>query len=253
MPGISSGHPMNLFACKPVEKLLREGEGEHTLRRSLGRFSLVALGVGAIVVASPFQPVVLPGGKIIYGAINVPAVLIVVLVSFVLIRGIRESALVNTIVVALKLTVILIFIAVGWFFMHPANHHPFIPPNSGQFGQFGWSGIVQGAGLIFFAFIGFDAVSTAAQETKRPQRDMPVGIIGSLLVCTVLFILYSYVLTGVVNYKDLNVAAPLAVALDRIPYPWLGIAMNIAVLAGLTSVMLVMLFGQSRVFFSMSR
>src|SRR5689334_23803476 len=102
--------------------------------------------------------------------------------------------------------------------MHPANHHPLIPPNTGQFGQFGWSGILQGAGLIFFAYIGFDAVSTAAQETKRPQRDMPVGIIGSLLACTVLFILYSYVLTGVVNYKELNVAAPLALALERIPY-----------------------------------
>jgi APA family basic amino acid/polyamine antiporter len=106
--------------------------------------------------------------------------------------------------------------------------------------------------MIFFAYIGFDAVSTAAQETKRPQRDMPIGIIGSLIVCTLLFILYSYVLTGVVNYKELNVAAPLAMALDRIPYPWLAVAMNIAVLAGLTSVMLVMMLGQSRVFYAMS-
>jgi APA family basic amino acid/polyamine antiporter len=119
-------------------------------------------------------------------------------------------------------------------------------------GEFGCRGLCPGAGLIFFAYIGFDAVSTAAQETKLPKRDMPIGILGSLAVCTVLFILYSYVLTGIVNYKDLNVAAPLSLALEKIPHPWLSPAMNLAVLAGLTSVMLVMLLGQSRVFYSMS-
>ena len=129
---------------------------------------------------------------------------------------------------------------------------PFIPANEGP-GKFAWDGIARGAGLIFFAFIGFDAVSTAAQEAKNPKRDMPIGIIGSLAICTVLYILYSRVLTGIVNYKDLAVAAPLALAVDRLPYPWLGLAMKIASLGGLTSVILVMLLGQSRVFFSMSR
>jgi APA family basic amino acid/polyamine antiporter len=130
---------------------------------------------------------------------------------------------------------------------------PFIPENTtGQFGAFGWSGVLAGAGIIFFAYIGFDAVSTAAQETENPRRDMPIGIFGSLAVCTVLFILYCYVLTGVVNYRELNVAAPLSRALEKIPYGWLSVTMNLAVIAGLTSVILVMLLGQSRVFFSMS-
>src|SRR5207244_2734382 len=158
------------------------------------------------------------------------------------------SARVNNVVVALKITVLLVFITIGWSYMQPANHTPLIPPNEGHFGQFGWSGLLTGAGVMFFAYIGFDAVSTAAQEARNPRRDLPIGIFGSLLLCTVLFILYAWVLTGVVNYRDLNVAAPLALALERIPYRWLGVAMNLAVLAGLTSVMLVMLLGQSRVF-----
>jgi len=170
-----------------------------------------------------------------------------------LITGIRESALANNIIVVLKVSVILIFIAIGWSYIHPANLKPLIPPNTtGIFGEFGYSGLLAGAGVIFFAYIGFDAVSTAAQEAKVPKRDMPIGIIGSLLVCTVLFILYTHVLTGMVNYHDLNVAAPLSLALTQIPYHWLTIGMNLAVLAGLTSVMLVMLLGQSRVLFSMA-
>ena len=195
--------------------------------------------------ASPLQG---PGGLI-----NLPAVAIVVAVSLILILGIRESAGVNSVIVVLKVTVILVFIAIGWGYMLPANHTPLIPPNEGQFGRFGWSGILAGAGVMFFAYIGFDAVSTAAQEAKNPRRDLPIGIFGSLGVCTLLFILYSWVLTGVVNYKKLGVAAPLALALERIPYHWLSVAMNLAVLAGLTSVMLVMLMGQSRVFYSMAR
>ena len=187
------------------------------------------------------------------GLINLPAVAIVVAVSLILILGIRESAGVNSVIVVLKVTVILVFIAIGWGYMLPANHTPLIPPNEGQFGRFGWSGILAGAGVMFFAYIGFDAVSTAAQEAKNPRRDLPIGIFGSLGVCTLLFILYSWVLTGVVNYKKLGVAAPLALALERIPYHWLSVAMNLAVLAGLTSVMLVMLMGQSRVFYSMAR
>jgi basic amino acid/polyamine antiporter, APA family len=204
------------------------------------------------LVASPFQPVQLPSGQLIHGIINLPAVFIVLVVTAVLIAGIQESATVNTIIVFLKVTVVVVFIAIGWGYINPSNHVPFIPPNTGTFGEFGWSGILAGAGVIFFAYIGFDAVSTAAQETKVPNRDMPIGILGSLVVCTILFILYSYVLTGIVNYKDLNVAAPLSLALAKIPYPWLSPLMNLAVLFGLTSVMLVMLLGQSRVFYSMS-
>ena len=209
---------------------------------------LASLGVPfpASVAASPFQGAA-------GGLINLPAVAIVAIVSLILIAGIRESATVNSVIVALKVTVILVFIAIGWNYMLPANHTPLIPPNQGQFGHFGWSGILAGAGVMFFAYIGFDAVSTAAQEAKNPRRDLPLGIFGSLAVCTLLFILYSWVLTGVVDYRQLNVAAPLALALARIPYHWLNVAMNLAVLAGLTSVMLVMLMGQSRVFYSMAR
>ena len=187
------------------------------------------------------------------GVINLPAVAVVVVVSLVLMRGIRESAGFNNFIVALKIAVILVFIAVGWGYMQPANHVPLIPPNEGAFGKFGYSGLLAGAGVIFFAYIGFDAVSTAAQEARNPKRDLPIGIFGSLAVCTLLFILYAWVLTGVVNYRELNVAAPLSVALARIPHPWLAVAMNLAVLLGLTSVMLVMLLGQSRVFYSMAR
>ena len=206
------------------------------------------------LVASPWQPVQLADGTIIHGIFNLPAVFIVAMISLLLVKGIEESSWVNTVIVFLKVTVIVIFIAIGWKYIQPANLTPLIPKNTtGEFGAFGWSGILAGAGTIFFAYIGFDAVSTAAQEARNPKRDMPIGIFGSLAVCTVLFILYCYVLTGVVNYEDLNVAAPLSLALERIPYAWLSVAMNLAVLAGLTSVMLVMLLGQSRVFYTMSR
>jgi len=216
---------------------------------------LHSLGIDlpAKLLASPFQSSVLPDGSTVYGIINLPAVIIVVLISILLMTGIRESAGVNNIIVVLKVSVILVFIAIGWSYIHPANLTPLIPPNTtGNFGDFGYSGLLAGAGVIFFAYIGFDAVSTAAQEAKVPKRDMPIGIIGSLLVCTVLFILYTHVLTGMVNYHDLNVAAPLSLALEQIPHRWLTICMNMAVLAGLTSVMLVMLLGQSRVLFSMA-
>ncbi|MDP8980894.1 MAG: amino acid permease [Acidobacteriota bacterium] len=205
------------------------------------------------LIASPFQPVVLSNGQTIHGLVNLPAVMIVVLISLLLIRGIQESALANSVMVIVKVSVVLVFIAIGWSYINPANVTPLIPPNTGTFGSFGWSGILRGGGMIFFAYIGFDAVSTAAQEAKRPQRDMPIGILGSLAICTVLFILYSRVLTGIVPYQQLNVAAPLSLALDHIGIRWLTILMNIAVLAGLTSVMLVMMLGQSRVFFAMSR
>jgi len=198
------------------------------------------------LVASPFsaQP----------GKINLIAVLILCAVSAVLIRGISESAKFNDFIVILKVAVVVFFIGIGYFFINRHNYHPFLPPNTGEFGAFGWSGVLAGAGQIFFAYIGFDAVSTAAQEARNPKRDMPIGIIGSLAICTVLYILYGLVLTGVVNYKDLNVAAPLAVAVDQMKgLPWVGFLMKLGSLCGLTSVMLVMLLGQSRVFYSMSR
>jgi APA family basic amino acid/polyamine antiporter len=196
------------------------------------------------IVASPLQ-----GGT---GIFNLPAVFIVVALTLLLVVGIQESARVNNVIVALKVTVVVLFIVLGWAYIDQANYTPYIPPAEDT-GRYGWSGILRAAGIIFFAYIGFDAVSTAAQEAKNPQRDMPIGIIGSLALCTVLYILYAHVLTGVVNYKDLLTAAPLAVALDRIPYPVMGKLMKIASLAGLTSVILVMLLGQSRIFFTMSK
>ena len=213
----------------------------------------LGIDLPAKLLASPFQSSVMPDGSTVYGIINLPAVIIVVLISILLMTGIRESAGVNNIIVVLKVSVILVFIAIGWSYIHPANLTPLIPPNTtGNFGDFGYSGLLAGAGVIFFAYIGFDAVFTAAQEAKVPKRDMPIGIIGSLLVCTVLFILYTHVLTGMVDYHKLDVAAPLSLALEQIPHRWLTICMNMAVLAGLTSVMLVMLLGQSRVLFSMA-
>jgi basic amino acid/polyamine antiporter, APA family len=156
------------------------------------------------------------------------------------------------VIVILKVSVVILFIIVGWAYINPVNYQPFIPPSEGP-GHFGWSGVVRAAGVVFFAFIGFDAVSTAAQETKNPQRDMPIGIIGSLVVCTILYVLFARVLTGIVNYTEMNNAAPVATAIDRTGLAWMAKAIKIAIIAGYTSVILVMLLGQSRVFYSMSR
>jgi APA family basic amino acid/polyamine antiporter len=206
------------------------------------------------LAASPFEPVTLPEtGQVIQGFINLPAMIIILAISWLLIIGIQESARINAVIVVIKVAVVLVFIALGWAYIDPNNFTPFIPPNTGETGVFGWSGILRGAGLVFFAFIGFDAVSTAAQEAKRPQRDMPIGIIGSLAVCTILYVLFAHVLTGIVNYTQLNTAAPVAVAIDKTDYRWLRPAVKLAIIAGYTSVMLVMLLGQSRVFYSMSR
>jgi APA family basic amino acid/polyamine antiporter len=207
----------------------------------------------AKLMASPFQAITLDDGTKGFGLINLPAIFVVVMISLLLMRGIQESARANAVIVVLKVSVVVLFIIVGWKYINPANYTPFIPPNTGTSGEFGLSGIVRAAGVVFFAFIGFDAVSTAAQETKNPQRNMPIGIIGSLVVCTILYVLFSHVLTGMVNYKDLNTAAPVALAIDLTPYTWLKSVIKIAIIAGYTSVILVMLLGQSRVFYSMSR
>ncbi|MFN0169631.1 MAG: amino acid permease [Bryobacteraceae bacterium] len=211
------------------------------------------ISLPAQLVAGPFEPVKLPDGTVLQGMINLPAMFIIVVISLLLMIGIQESARVNAIIVVIKVAVVLVFIGLGWMFIDKANYTPFIPENDGVFGKFGFSGIMAGAGTIFFAYIGFDAVSTAAQEAKNPQRDMPIGILGSLAICTVLYILFSVVLTGMVNYKDLGVAAPVAIAVDRTPYAWLKLMVKFGIIAGFTSVILVMLLGQSRVFFSMSR
>ena len=184
--------------------------------------------------------------------INLPAVLVVLAVTVVLVIGIKESARFNAVIVFIKTAVVLVFIAAAASYVRPENWHPFIPANEGAFGRFGYSGILQGATMVFFAYIGFDAVSTAAQETRNPQRDLPIGILGSLAVCTVLYIAVSLILTGVVPYTELNVPHPIAVGIAATGIVWLQFAVEIGAIAGLTSVMLVMLMGQPRIFFSMA-
>ena len=174
--------------------------------------------------------------------------------TILLVIGIKESARFNNFIVILKIAIVLLVIGFGFMYVNTANWHPFIPPNTGHFGDFGWSGVVRAAGVVFFAYIGFDAVSTAAQEAKNPQKDMPVGILLSLGICTVLYILMSLVLTGVANYTTLNVPHPVAFALEAIPaLSWLTYLVEIGAILGLASVVLVMLMGQPRIFFSMAR
>jgi APA family basic amino acid/polyamine antiporter len=200
-----------------------------------------------------------------HGILNIPALVILALLSALLIRGTKESAFVNGIIVILKMTIVIIVISVGWGFMNPANHTPFIPPAaiyvtpqgiSHHFG--GILGILGAAGVVFFAYIGFDAVSTAAQEAKNPKRDMPIGILGSLVICTVLYVLFAYVLSGVATVQDFRSVgreASVAFAITKYMhgYEWLSKSVTVAILAGFSSVILVMLFGQSRVFYSMSK
>ncbi|PVD50822.1 amino acid permease [Terrimonas sp.] len=355
---------MSLFAKKPLAGLIAEAEetGSHSLKRTLGPWSLVALGIGAIIGAGLFSitggaaanqagPAItisfvvaalgcafaglcyaefasmipVAGSAYTYsyatmgefiawiigwdlvleyavgaatvsiswsrylikflegfdvhlspaftvgpwdgGIINLPAVFIVVLMSLLLIKGTQESATVNAVIVALKVAVVLIFIFLGWKYINNDNYVPYIPKNTGTFGEYGFSGIIRAAAIVFFAYIGFDAVSTAAQEAKNPKRDMPIGILGSLVICTVLYLLFAHVMTGVTNYtsfKGQDGIAPVAVAIEHMgtadasgvihpDYPWLNRAIIVAILAGYASVILVMLLGQSRVFFSMSK
>ncbi len=207
------------------------------------------------LVMSPYETATLADGSVVSGMINLPAVFIVVVVSLILIKGIQESAFVNGLIVVLKVSVVLIFIFLGWKYINPDNYVPYVPANTGTFGEFGFSGIIRAAGIVFFAYIGFDAVSTAAQESKNPKRDMPYGILGSLVVCTILYVLFAHVMTGLANYKEFagqDGIAPVAVAISHTPFVFLQQAIILAILAGYTSVILVMLMGQSRVFYSMS-
>jgi basic amino acid/polyamine antiporter, APA family len=237
----------------------------------------------AAYTLSPFDTATLTDGTIVHGMINIPAVFIVVLMSLLLVKGTKESAFINGLIVALKVAVVLTFIMLGWNYIDDANFTPYIPVNKGievtsaqsffqflgssEFGHFGWSGIIRAAAIIFFAYIGFDAVSTAAQEAKNPKRDMPIGILVSLIICTILYILFAHVMTGVTSYTSFQGAdgiAPVAVAIDHMgevganglitpAFPWLNKIIILAILAGYSSVIMVMLMGQSRVFYSMSK
>lgn len=223
---------------------------------------------------SPFESFTDSAGVLHSGMINAPALIILLLLTMLLIKGTKESAFVNAIIVFVKVAIVLLFIAIGWQFIVPANHTPYMIPEgtapvmdsagkiiadySGVF-KHGWGGVLGGAAIVFFAFIGFDAVSTAAQEAKNPKRDMPIGILGSLVVCTILYLLFGHVLTGVANWKDFvdpekgrEASVAYAISQYMVGYGWLANAVTVAILAGFSSVILVMLMGQSRVFYSMS-
>jgi APA family basic amino acid/polyamine antiporter len=355
---------MTIFQRKPIATLLAESreEGEHTLKKTLGAYKLIALGLGAIIGAGLFSITGIAAGDYagpaitisfviaamgccfaglcyaefasmlpvagsaytysyatlgefiawvigwdlvleysvassmvsiswsryivkflesfqIYlpveltlcpwegGIANLPAAFIIILMSLLLIRGTESSSWINTVIVILKLGVVLTFIFLGWQFINTDNYVPFIPENTGTWGEFGFSGVIRAAAIVFFAFIGFDAVSTAAQETKNPKRDMPIGILGSLAICVLLYVLFAHVMTGVVHYtafQGRDGIAPVATAIDGMgtalpdgsiqpAYPWLNKAIILAILAGYSSVILVMLMGQSRIFYSISR
>ena len=233
--------------------------GAATVGVSWSRYLLELLGKYGIhlpnnLICSPWETLKLSDGTVIEGGlINLPAIFIVVLLSILLMRGTKESASINNFLVILKVSVVILFIALGWGYIDTANYTPYIPENTGEFGKYGWSGIAAGAGTVFFAFIGFDAVSTAAQEAKDPQKGMPIGILGSLAVCTILYVLFAHVMTGLVPYYEFaGDAKPAATAFAKTGYDFLQTGLIVAILAGYTSVILVMLMGQSRVFYTMS-
>jgi APA family basic amino acid/polyamine antiporter len=205
------------------------------------------------LTAAPGVTATAPDGSAVAGVFNLPAAVIVLLVAGLLLLGIRQSAGVNTGLVVLKVAVLLLFIALGASYIQREHLTPFLPPNTGEFGAFGWSGVLRGAAVMFFAYIGFDAVSTAAQEAKNPQRDMPIGILASLAICTVIYIAVAVVLLGIVPYQRLNVPDPIAVGIDATGLTWFSPVVKIGALFGLFSTMLVQLLGQTRIFYSMSR
>ena len=219
----------------------------------------------AAISAAPGTVVQLANGGTAMAVFNLPAVLITMAVTLLLIVGVSESATVNAVIVVIKVAIVLVVIGAGALFIDTANWHPFIPENTGTFGEYGWSGILRGAGVIFFAYIGFDAVSTSAQEARNPQRDMPRGILGSLAICTVLFVLVSAVMVGIVPYKQmLNEPAPLVVAIQSAAgraagTSWaplmngLTVLLTVGALAALSSVMVVMMLAQPRIFLAMSK
>ena len=206
-----------------------------------------------ISTVSPGTAITLADGSTVNGLFNLPAVLIVVAITIILVIGIKESATANAVIVAIKVAVVVVFIVAGFSYINADNLTPFVPPNTGTFGEFGWSGVLRAAGIVFFAYIGFDAVSTTAQEARNPQRDMPIGILGSLAVCSVLYVLVAYVLTGIVDYRQLNVPDPIAVGIDATGIEWLKPLVKLGAIMGLSSVILVMLLAQPRIFFTMAK
>jgi len=224
----------------------------NSLLHSIGDITGMPLGLPPELVSAPLN--VVDGRLVATGAlINLPAIAIVAAVAALCYRGISQSAFVNSIIVAIKVTVILMFVAFSLKYVNTANWHPYIPPAQGP-GHFGWDGVVRGASIVFFSYIGFDAVSTAAQEAKNPQRDMPIGILGSLVLCTLLYIVVSAVLTGMMPYTLLGTAKPVATALEAYPnLLWLKTVVEVGAIAGLSSVILVMIIGQTRIFYAMSK
>ncbi|MFN8574834.1 MAG: amino acid permease [Gemmatimonadaceae bacterium] len=218
-----------------------------SLLRDLG------LHIPAVLTAAPGVAVADPSGATVMGVFNLPATAIVLLVTALLTIGIRESANANAFLVVIKSAVLVLFVVVGVSYVRRDNLVPFVPPNTGVFGHFGWSGVLRGAGVMFFAYIGFDAVSTAAQEARDPQKDMPAGILWSLVLCTILYIAVAVVLLGIVPYPKLNVADPIAVGIDATGLRWFSPVIKVSALFGLFSTILVQLLGQTRIFFSMSR
>ena len=212
----------------------------------------LGLSIPPTLTAPPGALVATAGGDVM-GTFNLPASLIVMFVTALLIVGIKESASTNSVLVVIKVLVLVVFVVAGAAYVRPENLTPFVPPNTGAFGHFGWSGVLRGAGVMFFAYIGFDAVSTAAQEARNPARDMPIGILGSLAICTVLYVAVAIVLLGIVPYARLNVPDPLAVGIDATGMRWLAPMVKTAALFGLFSTMLVTLLAQTRIFYSMSR
>ena len=223
--------------------------------RDLAMGAVLSVPAESIAQLPAATVVSIPAAAVVVSKFNLPAVFLVLAVTMLLVRGVSESATVNNIIVAIKVAVILAFIAVGAFFVNPANWQPFIPEPTGVPDQFGTDGIIRAAMIVFFAYIGFEAVSTAGQEARNPRKDMPIGILGSLIVCTILYMAPAAVLTGVISFTKLNVAAPVATAVDSFgpEWGWLAKCIKIGAIAGLSSVVLVLMFGQTRVFYSMSR
>ncbi len=212
------------------------------------------IGIDPRLSASPFETVQLANGTIAHGFFNLPAVAILSAVSILLIFGTSKSSFINTVIVIIKLIIIAIFCLFGFHYVNYANYTPFIPPNNGTFGHYGFSGVMRAAGVIFFAYVGFDSLSTAAQETKNPARNMPIGFLGGLFITTLAYVAFSFVMVGLVNYHDMvDDAAPVATAINHTPYVWLQLAIKLGIIFGFTSVLITLLFGQSRIFFTVSQ
>lgn len=259
-----SGNAIPYEWChSPFERLYRiSGEGLAQIQAAFPNWKGIENGILSAEQFGKLTPELASSVQVFSGIMNLPALVILFALTLLLIKGTQESALVNAIIVFIKVAIVLVFITIGWGFIKPENHTPYLIPEGtighGGIFEWGWGGVLGGAAIVFFAFIGFDAVSTTAQEAKNPKRDMPIGILGSLLLCTVLYILFGHVLTGVAHWSEFETAGKEASVSYVIQtymkgYEWLGTGVTLAILAGFSSVILVMLMGQSRVFYSMSK